>query len=176
MTSVARPSDDDKNTQTARTAGTYHRAVDWHDRAFAELTVHELYAIVSLRERVFVVDQNCPFLECDGVDPASRHLWAARGVIRAYLRIVPAGARYDEVSIGRVVTAPEARGTGLGKELMRRGIAAVRAHHGDVPIRLGAQAYLERFYSELGFRRISANYLEDGIPHLYMLRDPGSRG
>jgi ElaA protein len=151
--------------------------VTWQDRAFGDLSVHELYAIVSLRERVFVVEQACAFLECDGVDPASRHLWASEdGAIRAYLRIVPAGARYAEVSIGRVVTAPEARGTGLGKELMQRGIAAVRAHHGDVPIRLGAQAYLETFYAGFGFRRISDNYDEDGIPHLYMLRDPGPRG
>ena len=148
--------------------------LDWHDRAFGELTAAEIYAIIGLRERVFVVEQACAYLDADGVDPMCRHLWAADGVpIIAYLRIVPAGTRYPEVSIGRVVTAPEARGTGLGRELMRRGIAAVRAHHGDVAIRLGAQAHLERFYTELGFRRISDLYDEDGIPHVYMLRDPG---
>jgi ElaA protein len=151
-------------------------AMRWYDRSFAELTTTELYAIIALRERVFVIEQACLFLECDGVDPVSRHVWADDGGIHAYLRVVPAGARYDEVSIGRVVTAPEARRGGLGKELMARGFASVRAHHGDVPIRIGAQAYLERFYTALGFRRVSDNYDEDGIPHLYMLRDPAGHG
>ncbi|HEU0034056.1 MAG TPA: GNAT family N-acetyltransferase [Kofleriaceae bacterium] len=145
--------------------------MEWHDRGFGELTVQELYAIVQLRERVFVVEQNCPYLDADGLDPASRHLWAdAGGTIRAYLRIVPAGAKFDEVSIGRVITAPEARGTGLGRELMRRGIAAC----GAVAIRIGAQAHLERWYGELGFVRASEPYDEDGIPHIEMLRQPGA--
>jgi ElaA protein len=148
----------------------------WHDCSFAELTTDELYAIIAIRERVFVIEQACPFLECDGFDQVSRHVWADDGGIRAYLRVVPAGTRYDEVSIGRVLTAPDARRGGLGKELMARGFASVRAHHGDVAIRIGAQAYLERFYTELGFRRISDNYDEDGIPHLYMLRDPAGHG
>ena len=132
----------------------------------------ELYAITALRERVFVVEQNCPYLDADGVDPVSRHLWAAPdsdivGVApHAYCRIVPAGVKFVEVSIGRVITAPEARGTGLGKELMRRGLEAC----GDVPVRIGAQAHLEKFYGELGFVRASEPYDEDGIPHIEMLR------
>lgn len=139
----------------------------WHDRAFDELTTRELYAIVQLRERVFVVEQTCAYLDADGVDLVSRHLWAEDGgALRAYLRIVPAGVKFPEISIGRVITAPEARGTGLGKELMRRGIAAC----GAVPIRIGAQAHLEKFYSELGFVRASEPYDEDGIPHIEMLR------
>jgi len=139
----------------------------WHDRAFGELTVHELYAITTLRERVFVVEQRCVYLDADGVDPASRHLWAEEvGELRAYLRLVPAGVKYREVSIGRVIIAPEARGTGLGKELVRRGIAAA----GTVPIRIGAQAHLERFYADLGFARVGEPYDEDGIPHLEMVR------
>src|SRR5258706_12673852 len=99
----------------------------WHDREFAELTVAELYAITVLRERVFVVEQNCAYLDADGYDPASRHLWGAAGAaIHAYLRIVPAGTKYTEISIGRVITAPEARGTGLRRGLMAPGIAASR--------------------------------------------------
>ncbi|HWU88131.1 MAG TPA: GNAT family N-acetyltransferase, partial [Kofleriaceae bacterium] len=90
--------------------------------------------------------------------------------IVAYLRIVPAGAKYDEASIGRVVTAPEARGTGLGRELMRRGLAAA----GRVPLRIGAQAHLEKFYGELGFVRASDVYDEDGIPHVEMTRAAGA--
>lgn len=141
--------------------------MDWHCKPFDELTLLELYAITELRERVFIVEQKCPYVDADGVDPASRHLWAAVAAsIKAYLRIVPAGVKFREISIGRVITAPDARGTGLGRELMRRGIAAC----GKVPIRIGAQAHLERFYNELGFVRASEVYDEDGIPHIEMLR------
>jgi ElaA protein len=140
----------------------------WHAKQFSELTVAELYSILALRGRVFVVEQNCPYLDPDGADQASSHVWAAddTGAIHAYLRVVPAGTKFAEVSIGRVITAPEARGTGLGKELMRRGIAAA----GAGPIRIGAQAHLEKFYGELGFVRASEPYDEDGIPHIEMLR------
>lgn len=139
----------------------------WHERTFAELTAAQLYAIIALRERVFVVEQNCPYQDADGVDPVSRHLWAERsGALAAYLRIVPAGVKFPELSIGRVITAPEARGGGLGRELMRRGISAA----GGAAIRIGAQAHLERFYGELGFVRASDVYDEDGIPHVQMVR------
>ena len=166
----------------------------WHERRFEELTATELYSIVELRERVFVVEQNCVYLDADGADRMSRHVWATRGprtndrspvrsearigdsLVRgspfsegptvAYLRIVAPGVKFPETSIGRVAIAPEARGEGLGRELMRRGIAAV----GNLPIRISAQAYLEKFYADLGFVRTSETYDEDGIPHLEMLR------
>ena len=151
----------------------------WHDRAFDELTVTELHAILALRERVFVVESACAYQEIDGLDPVSRHIWAeSAGAIHAYLRIVPGGAKYDEPSLGRIVTAPEARGTGLGRVLVRRGIAALGdvevatlPHTAlDVAIRIGAQAHLEKFYNELGFVRASEPYDEDGILHVEMLR------
>ena len=139
----------------------------WHDRAFAELSVAELYAIVALREQVFIVEQACAYLDADGLDRVSRHLWAdAGGDIAAYLRIVPAGAKFAEVALGRIVTAPAARGTGLGRALVQRGLDAV----GPLPVRIAAQAHLERFYGEFGFVRASEPYLEDGIPHIDMLR------
>jgi ElaA protein len=139
----------------------------WHVRAFAELSAPELYAIVHLRERVFVVEQKCVYLDADGLDPQALHVWAERdGTLVAYLRILPAGVKYDEIAIGRVVTAPEARGGGLGRELMQRGIAAA----GGAAIRLSAQAHLEEFYASLGFRRASEPYDEDGIPHVEMIR------
>ena len=141
--------------------------MEWHDKPFAALTTAELYAILALRARVFVIEQNCVYNDVDGKDPVCRHIWATRdGAVAAYLRIVPPGVSFAEVAIGRVVTAPEARRGGLGKELMQRGIAACGAQ----PIRLGAQCYLERFYTELGFVRAGADYVEDGIPHLEMLR------
>lgn len=141
----------------------------WHDREFAELTVRELYAITVLRERVFVVEQNCAYVDADGVDPQCRHLWAVdetTRAIHAYCRLVPAGVKFAEVSIGRVITAPEARGTGLGKELMERALIAL----GECSVRIGAQAHLERFYGEFGFVKASAPYKEDGISHIEMLR------
>jgi len=139
----------------------------WYDRTFDDLTARQLYAIVTLRERVFVVEQRCAYLDADGLDRGARHLWAERaGELVAYLRVVPAGAKYAEPSIGRVVTAPEVRGGGLGRELMRRGLALA----GAAPVRLSAQAHLERFYTELGFVRVSDVYLEDAIPHVEMLR------
>jgi ElaA protein len=145
----------------------------WHDKPFAALTVEELYGLLALRQRVFVVEQTCTYLDADGVDLVSRHLWAeARGAIVACLRIVPAGVSFDELSIGRVVTEQAMRGQGLGRVLMRRGIDAVIASHGPVPIRIGAQAHLEGFYGELGFVRTSEVYLEDGIPHVEMLYAP----
>ncbi|HEY0191777.1 MAG TPA: GNAT family N-acetyltransferase [Kofleriaceae bacterium] len=140
----------------------------WHDKPFDELTLRELYAIIVLRERVFVVEQTCPYQDADGHDPASRHMWAEAptGQIHAYLRVVPAGEKFAEVSLGRIIVAPEARGTGLGRELVGRGLAAV----GAVPVRIGAQAHLERFYGELGFVRAGEPFDEDGIAHIEMLR------
>jgi len=140
----------------------------WYERDFDELSAAQLYKLLAMRQRVFVVEQNCAYLDADGVDPASRHLWAeaADGAVCAYVRIVPAALKFAEVSIGRVITAPEARGMGLGRELMRRAIEAC----GAVPIRIGAQAHLEKFYGELAFVRASDVYDEDGIPHIEMLR------
>ncbi len=149
--------------------------MEWHDRAFTELAVAELYEIIYQRQRVFVVEQRCFYLDADGLDPAARHIFATRsGALIAYLRVLPAGARYAEVTIGRVLTTPEARGEGLGRPLMERGFAAVRAHHADVPVRIGAQAHLTAFYASLGFVQDGEPFDEDGIPHVYMLRAPGS--
>ena len=145
--------------------------MDLFCKAFAELTVHELYALMTLRQRVFVVEQTCAYLDADGHDPVAHHLWLSQGgACVAALRILPPGEKYAEPAIGRVVTAPEVRRSGLGRVLMRHGIGAVARIFGLSPIRLSAQTYLERFYGELGFARVSADYEEDGIPHCEMLR------
>ena len=141
----------------------------WFVREFADLTLMQLYSIMQLRERVFVVEQSCAYIDADGADPACRHLWAERdGEIVAYLRVVPAGVKFAEVSIGRVITAPSARGTGMGRELMKRGIA--EAGGDKQPIRIGAQAHLANWYGELGFEKASDVYWEDNIAHVEMVR------
>ncbi len=124
---------------------------------------------------VFIVEQACPYQDCDDVDRFSHHLWTRLGGgIAAYLRIVAPGARYDEPSLGRVLTVVAARRTGLGRALMREGIRQCDALYGREAIRIGAQRYLLSFYSEFGFRQTGLDYDEDGIPHSEMLR-PASR-
>lgn len=141
----------------------------WQDRTFDELSVVDLYAILALRQRVFVVEQRSPFLDVDGLDPVARHLWAEPETgedIVAYLRIVPPVAHRPEASLGRIVTAPEVRRSGLGRTLVSRALAAL----GDAPVRIAAQEAFERFYASFGFRRAGEPYLDAGVPHIAMLR------
>lgn len=146
----------------------------WVEKTFAELSAAELYAILELRQRVFILEQACLYQDLDGKDDRCAHLWtrAASGELSAYLRILPPGLAYPEPSLGRVIVDPSTRGSGLGVALMREGLARARAKYGPLPIRIGAQAYLERFYASLGFRRVSEDYEEDGIAHLEMLAEP----
>lgn len=149
----------------------------WRYEPWSALATDELYRILALRQRVFCVEQNCPYLDCDGLDERATHLWSDRGehaddggAVGAYARIFAPGVRFAEASIGRVVTAPEVRRSGLGRTLMSEAIARIADAHGAAPIRIGAQKYLERFYGDFGFVRVSDEYLEDGIPHLEMVR------
>ena len=129
----------------------------------------ELYLILQLRNEVFVVEQNCVFQDADGKDPYCRHLMGFLGdSLAAYTRIVPPGVSYPEASIGRVVTSPKERKNGFGKSLMEKSIEMVYLYHGKVPIRIGAQYYLKKFYEFLGFQQTSGIYLEDGIEHIEM--------
>lgn len=142
----------------------------WNFLSFNDLDAATLYAIMALRQRVFVVEQNCVYLDADGADPKCLHLIGVlEGQIVAYLRVVPPGVKFAEASIGRVVTAPEARGKGIGRELVTEGIARTHALFPNQPIRIGAQQYLEAFYGSLGFVTQSEPYDEDGIPHVEML-------
>ncbi len=139
-------------------------------KKFDDLTPQELYEILALRQRVFVVEQNCAYLDANGTDQIAWHLSTrVDGKLVAYLRVLPAGAAFEEPSIGRVVTAPEARGKGFGKIIMVEGIKKIRQEFGNSPIRIGAQSYLEKFYTDLGFENIGKPFMEDGIPHLEML-------
>lgn len=141
----------------------------WH--RFSELDAAGLYAILALRQAVFAVEQACAYQDADGIDPHCWHLSGLdeQGRLLAYLRLVDAGVKYAEPSIGRVVTAPSVRRTGLGRELMTQGLAGHERWWPGRPNRISAQARLEAFYQGLGYRRQGDNYLEDGIPHLEML-------
>ena len=148
----------------------------WHCLAFNELSLTDLYDLMRLRQEVFVVEQSCVYLDADGYDQNARHLLGrdGEGQLVACLRLFAPGVKYkefpDEASIGRVCTAALARGTGLGQELMRRGIAEAERLWPGSRIRISAQAYLLNFYGKLGFVPVSEPYDEDGIPHVEMLR------
>jgi ElaA protein len=142
-------------------------------KPFDALTAPELYDVLALRQRVFVVEQACAYLDCDGKDRQAVHLLgrAPDGALVAYARLLPPGVSFAEASIGRVVTDRAVRRAGLGRALMNEAIARASGLFGG-PLRIGAQRYLERFYAELGFVVEGEPYVEDGIPHVEMWR-PG---
>jgi len=139
----------------------------WAWKKFTNLSTDELYKIIQLRERVFVIEQNCIYLDCDDKDRDAWHLFGVvEGKIHAYLRAFGPGLKYAEAAFGRVVTSPELRGTGLGRELTAAGIERIRAQFSGASIRISAQAYLQKFYESFGFVRVSDEYREDDIPHI----------
>ena len=145
--------------------------ISWKLKLFSELSTAELYAILRLRGEVFIVEQNCPYVDADGKDFNSHHLMGYVGDdLAAYSRLVFAGISYEEVSIGRVITSTKYRGKDFGKLLMQQSITEIERLYGKVPIRIGAQAYLKKFYEGFGFIDMNEPYMEDGIPHLIMLR------
>jgi len=147
--------------------------IKWILKKFEELTPYEIYAILQLRSEVFVVEQNCVFLDADDKDQKSFHFMAwMNDKLVAYTRIVPPGVIYEQPSIGRVVTSPSARKTGIGKLLMQKSIEKTKEFFGNVSILIGAQLYLKKFYESLGFKQTSEIYLEDGIEHIKMLLQP----
>lgn len=148
--------------------------IEWQWSGFADLTAAQLYEMLALRQQVFVLEQTCLYPDIDGLDPDAHHLLGWRDVddkpeLVAHLRCLAPGAKYAEMSIGRVVTSPAARGTGLGRELVAQGIALARRLHPGHAIRIGAQAHLEAFYAGFGFVTVSEPYDEDGILHIDML-------
>jgi len=145
--------------------------VRWQWARFADLGVDGLYDALQLRCRVFVLEQG-PYLDPDGLDRVSWHLLGrdAAGTLVSYLRLVDPGAKYDEPSIGRVITSPETRGGGSGRALMTEGVAGADRLWPGQANRISAQAHLERFYEGFGYVRAAPNHGEDGIPHVLMLR------
>ena len=147
----------------------------WQWSRFSELRPQDLYAAVRLREEVFIVEQECIYRDADGRDPQAWHLlgWGdGQGgpTLVAYARIFEAGVRYTEASIGRVVTSPLVRGTGVGRALMIEALRRLDGLAPSQPVKIAAQRRLEKFYLDLGFKTVSAPYEEDGIIHVDMIR------
>jgi ElaA protein len=152
-------------------------AMQWQWGRLSGLAVGELYAVMAARQQVFAVEQQCAFLDADGLDLHAWHLlgWdaaAAAPRLASYLRLVDPGHKFAEPSIGRVLTAAAYRGTGLGRVLMNEGLARAAGVFPGRAIRIAAQQQLEAFYASLGFRTVTAPFLEDGIPHVEM-QHPG---
>lgn len=146
----------------------------WVCKTFQELSVNELYSLLRLRSEVFVVEQNCVFLDLDNKDQYCYHImgWDGNNLV-AGTRLVPKGVSYpDYHSIGRVINSIDYRGLGLGKELMEYSIEKCIEYFGNGPIKIGAQLYLKKFYESLGFEQSSEVYDEDGIDHIEMIRQP----
>ena len=144
--------------------------ITWSCKNFIDLTNEELYKILQLRNEVFVVEQNCPYQDCDDKDQYCFHLMGwHKGMLVAYSRLLPPGIAFKGPSIGRVVTSPAVRRSGIGRELMMTAIEHIHKLFGEHPITIGAQLYLKNFYESLGFNKISDIYLEDGIEHIKML-------
>lgn len=144
----------------------------WTLKPFDTLTNAELYELLRLRSEVFVVEQNCVFLDMDRMDAPCHHLmgWAPGGELVAAARLVPPGVKYPEPSVGRVVTSPAFRKKGLGRGLMVHALRELYALYGALPVRIGAQQYLLEFYGSLGFAQDGDMYLEDNIPHVEMIK------
>ena len=150
----------------------------WQTKTFNELSLDQLYDSLKLRSDVFVVEQCCVYPDLDGEQNQldrhqdTVHLFGYQGdTLVAYLRILPQGQSYEDyISIGRVATAQQARGKGLGHELMTEGLKVCQQHFANQPIKISAQEHLIKFYQQHGFNQVSAIYLEDNIPHVAMIK------
>lgn len=142
-------------------------------KSFDEFTVDELYDVLQLRSEVFVVEQDCVYQDLDGKDRKALHIigYNEKNKIVAYTRIFNAGDYFEKPSIGRVVVASTARKYGYGHEIMKASIAAIEQHYNSKTIKISAQTYLKKFYETHGFSQIGEVYLEDGIPHIAMIRN-----
>jgi ElaA protein len=140
---------------------------------FDKLNLDELYEIMKLRQEVFIVEQNCPFVDADGKDQLAWHfmMYGENNQLIAYTRLFDKNVYYDGfTSIGRVVTSSSARRGGIGKVLMQKSIEKTIELFGNEPIKIGAQSYLTKFYQSLGFELTGNDYLEDGIEHTFMIK------
>ena len=140
-------------------------------KTFHELDKEELYKLIQLRIEVFVVEQDCPYQDLDNLDIQGRHIWIEEeGTILSYLRLNPPGIRFNEPSLGRIVTKDTVRSRGLAEIIINKALEIIDNDY-RMPTRISAQTYLEDYYSRFGFVKCSEEYMEDNIPHIEMLRD-----
>lgn len=146
--------------------------IHWKIKSFENLSVNELYDILRLRSEIFVVEQNCVYLDLDGKDKLALHLFGEfEGKIVGYSRLFKPGITFDNASIGRVVVDANYRDRKWGHDLMREAIVGIKNHFGESKVTIGAQLYLKKFYESHGFVQTSEMYLEDDIPHIEMKRE-----
>jgi ElaA protein len=145
--------------------------IDWEVAAFEALSTEKLYAILQARAEVFVVEQKCVYLDVDGLDRTCFHIigWDKPDRLAAYLRLIPPGPASEMPALGRILTTAPYRGHGLGERLVATGIDQAKRKYPGRAIKISAQLYLEKFYRNFGFEKISEPYDEDGIRHLDML-------
>lgn len=142
-----------------------------HKKSFKELTTKELYDLLQLRSEVFVVEQDCVYQDVDGKDQKAHHVLGYKNdTLVAYTRIFKPGDYFDEASIGRVVVKGNERQYKYGYDIMNASVEAIKVNYNQTQIRISAQTYLKRFYNNLGFFEVGEEYLEDGIPHINMLK------
>ncbi len=146
--------------------------IKWQCANFDEFSGRQIYAILQARSQVFSVEQNCIYQDMDDRDFAALHIvaWAADDKVSAYLRLLPPLTYYPEPSFGRVLTCSDFRGQGMGRRLMLKGLERAHELYPTQAIRINAQSYLLEFYQSFGFKAVSEQYMEDGIPHIEMLR------
>ena len=154
-------------------ASSFQAQIQWRWIAFNDLSVEQMDQMYRLRQQVFVVEQNCPYIDADGKDVEAIHCLGFKGnELVATLRFFPRFAEFNNyASIGRVCSAESVRGTGVGRELMQQALAYADKNYAEQKIQIGAQSYLVKFYQSFGFAVIGEEYLEDDIPHKHMLRD-----
>ena len=151
-------------------------AIQWQWKTFAELSVHELYAIMKVRQEVFVIEQNCVYQDVDNLDQTAWHMMAwdinshKEPQLLAYCRVILPGYKYKELAIGRVLTINQVRRTGLGRELMTKTLSQIASKYPEQLIRISAQLHLEKFYESFDFKQVSEPYDEEGIAHIEMLK------
>ena len=160
--------------QTTKPTANRSTELSWQCSLFDALSGAEVYAMFELRQRVFVMEQTCLYADIDALDQRSWHLFGRneRGQLVAYLRIIPPSGKYSGPAIGRVVAASDARRHGLGKQLMHEGILRTSELFPHNCIFISAQTYLIDFYQRLGFESVGERFLEDGIEHIEMIRQP----
>lgn len=141
-------------------------------KKFEDFSVEELYQVLKIRSQVFVVEQNCVYQDLDGNDQKAIHIFGKKNnEIVAYSRIFKSGNYFEKASIGRVVVSKNERALGYGHDIVKASITAIEQHYDTKNIKISAQTYLKKFYESHGFIQIGKEYLEDGIPHIAMIRE-----